>query len=345
MKTRMIAMVIVALGASWASTSEGKPLREIFKRVNSSVVVINSIQTDVIGESQSQPVSVAGLGSGVLISKDGEVITAAHVVQTANKVFVQFSSGEIMTAKVIASEPASDVALLKLSAPPPSGATVAKLGDSDDVEVGDQIFIVGAPLGMGYTLSVGYISARRRSDNVYSGFPLTEFFQTDAAINQGDSGGPMFNMSGEIVGIVSHIMSKSGGSEGLGFAATANMARQFLLERRSLWTGVLGSYITRESAKVFNVPPPGVGMLVQHVAEDSPAALMGLHGGTARATIEGESLVVGGDIILEVQGIPLSIGTYQQIRELIGGLGPGDRIWLKILRGGEQLEIRSPKLP
>ena len=174
--------------------------------------------------------------------------------------------------------------------------------------------------------------------------PLTEFFQTDAAINQGNSGGPMFNMSGEIVGIVSHIISKSGGSEGLGFVATANMARQFLLERRSLWHGVLGSYITRESAKVFNVPPPGVGMLVQHVAEDSPAALMGLQGGTARATIEGESLVVGGDIILEVQGIPVSIGTYPKIRELISGLGPGDNFSLKILRGGEQLEIRSPKL-
>lgn len=345
MKTRMIAIVIVALGASWASTTEGKPLREIFKRVNSSVVVISSLQTEVVGESQSQPVSVAGLGSGALISKDGEIITAAHVVQTANKVSVQFSSGEIITARVIASEPVTDVALLKLSAPPPSGATVAKLGDSDNVEVGDQIFIVGAPLGMSYTLTVGYISARRRSDTIYSGLPLTEFLQTDAAINQGNSGGPMFNMAGEIVGIVSHIISKSGGSEGMGFVATSNMARQFLFERRTLWSGAAGSFITKESAKVFNVPPPGVGMLVQHVAKDSPAALMGLQGGNARATIEGESLVVGGDIVLEVQGIPLSIENYQQIRALIGGLGPGDRFSLKILRGGEQLEIRSPKLP
>ena len=108
-------------------------LPEVFKRVNSSVVVIRSIQPDIIAGSQSQPVSVAGLGSEVLISTDGEVITAAHLVQTKIKVSAQFSSGEIIAARVIASEPVTDVALLKRSAPPPSGATVAKLGDSDNI--------------------------------------------------------------------------------------------------------------------------------------------------------------------------------------------------------------------
>jgi S1-C subfamily serine protease len=272
-------------------------------------------------------------------------MTAAHLVHTADKVFVEFSGGKIVRAIVIASEPFSDVALLKLNSPPPSEAMVAKLGDSDKVEVGDQIFVVGAPHGLSYTLTVGYISARRQMKTVYSGLSLAEFFQTDAAVNEGNSGGPMFNMAGEIVGIVSAIISKSGGSEGLGFVVTSNTARQLLLERRPFWSGISGYFITKESARVFNVPPPGVGMLVQHVAKDSPAAMIGLQGGTVRATIEGENLVLGGDIILEVQGIPLGIENYQEIREMVSRLDPGNLVRVKVLRGGEQLELKSVKLP
>ncbi|MGZ9141576.1 MAG: S1C family serine protease [Candidatus Binatia bacterium] len=344
MNMRLFAMPIVALGVFCASTTEGQALRDVFKRVNSSVVVINTIK-DVIGSPQNQRESVAELGSGVLISKDGEIMTAAHLVQTAEVIFVQFSSGELMIAKVIASEPGADVALLKLNEPPPSGAVVAKLGDSDKTEVGDQIFVVGAPHGISHTLTVGYISGRRQSNFMYSGLSLGEFFQTDAAINQGNSGGPMFTMAGEIVGIVSAIVSKSGGSEGLGFVATSNMARQLLLERRSFWSGVSGHFITNESAKILNVPPPGVGMLVQYVAKNSPAAQMGLRGGTTKATFEGVNVVLGGDVVLAVQGIPWSIKNYEKIQEVVGRLNPGDLVNVKILRGGEQLELSSRKNP
>ena len=344
MNMRLLAIPIVALGVFCASTTEGQALREVFKRVDSSVVVINTIK-DVIGSPQNERVSVAELGSGVLISKDGEIMTAAHLVQTAEAIFVQFSSGELITAKVIASEPVADVALLKLNEPPPSGAVVAKLGDSDKTEVGDQIFIVGAPHGISHTLTVGYISGRRQSNFMYSGLSLGEFFQTDAAINQGNSGGPMFNMAGEIVGIVSAIVSKSGGSEGLGFVATSNMARQLLLERRPFWSGVAGHFITNESAKILNVPPRGVGMLVQYVAKNSPAAQMGLRGGTTKATFEGENVVLGGDVILAVQGIPWSVKNYEKIQEVVGRLNPGDLVRVKILRSGEQLELSARKNP
>jgi serine protease Do len=344
MKTRLIAMVIIVLGLFWASITEGQALREVFKRVNSSVVVIRAVETNVIAGPPSQPAIAGGLGSGVLISTDGEIMTAAHLVETADTVFVQFSNREIFTAKVIASEPAADVALLKLNSPPPSGATVAPLGDSDKVEVGDQIFVIGAPHGISYTLTVGYISARRRPNTLYSGLSLAEFFQTDAAINEGNSGGPMFNMAGEIVGIVSSIISKSGGSQGLGFVATSNMARQLLLQRRSFWGGLSGSFITSQSAKLLNVPPPGEGMLIERVAKNSPAALIGLKGGTTRATIQEENLILGGDIILEVQGIPLSIKNYEKIRDLVT-LGPADAIRVKILRGGEQLELKAVTSP
>ena len=342
MKTRIIATVIIVFGTSWASITEAQALRDVFKRVNSSVVVIKAVETNVIAGPPSQPAS--GLGSGVLISTDGEIMTAAHLVETADTVFVQFSNQEIFTAKVIASEPAADVALLKLNSPLPSGAVVGKLGDSDKVEVGDQIFVIGAPHGISYTLTVGYISARRRPNTVYSGLSLAEFFQTDAAINEGNSGGPMFNMAGEIVGIVSTIISKSGGSEGLGFVATSNMARQLLLQRRSFWGGLSGSFITRASAKILNVPPPGEGMLIERVAKNSPAALIGLKGGTTRATIQGENLILGGDIILEVQGIPFSIQNYEKIRDLLT-LGSTDTIRVKILRAGEQLELKAVTSP
>jgi len=344
MKKTMIIIFIAALKIAWPSPSEGQVLREVFKHVNPSVVVVRAIETDVSALPQSQLLISSAQGSGVLVSTDGEIITAAHLVQTANKVSVEFSGGDIIQARVIASEPASDLALLKLSDPPPSEATPAKLGDSDKIDVGDQIFIVGAPHGISHTLTVGYISARRRPSTVYNGFSLAEFFQTDAAINQGNSGGPMFNMSGEIVGIVSHIISKSGGSEGLGFVVTSNMARQLLFERKSFWSGLSGYFITKDFARVFNVPPPGVGMLVQRVAKDSPAAQIGLRGGTVRATVEGENLVLGGDIILEVQGISFDVENYQKIQELVSRLGPKDSIELKVLRGGERLEL-SEKLP
>ena len=345
MKTRIIALVIIALGTFGASGAEGQALRDVFKRVNASVVVIRSVQSEVIAGSQSQPVMAAGLGSGVLISKDGEIMTAAHLVDTADTVSVEFSNGDIRVAKVIASEPAADVALLKLNGPLPSGAAVAKLGDSDKAEVGDQIFVVGAPHGISYTLTVGYISGRRRPNTLYSGLSLTEFFQTDAAINQGNSGGPMFNMVGEIIGIVSAIISKSGGSEGLGFAATSNMARRLLLEQRSFLGGVAGYFLMGKYAKIFNVPPPGAGMLIQYVAKDSPAARVGLQGGTMRATIEGENLVLGGDIVLAVEEIPFNIKNYEKIREILSRLDREDTIRVKILRGGEQLELKAVTSP
>jgi S1-C subfamily serine protease len=341
---RMIGILIVALGTFCASMTEGQDLREAFKRVKSSVVIINTIQ-DVIANPQNQRASVAELGSGVLISKDGEILTAAHLVQTADAVFVRFSSGDVIVAKVIASEPAADVALLKLTRPPPSGAAAAKLGDSDQTDVADQIFIVGAPHGIGHTLTVGYISGRRRSNFLNSGLSMAEFFQTDAAINQGNSGGPMFNMAGEVVGDVSAIISKSGGSEGLGFVATSNMARQLLLEQKSFWSGVSGYFISTESARLLNIPPPRVGMLIQYIAKNSPAALMGLRGGTTHATVEGENVILGGDVILTVQGIPFSMKNYEKIQDVVTRLGPGDIVSVKILRGGEHLELRTKKNP
>src|SRR5262249_45995825 len=153
-----------------------------------------------------------------------------------DEISVEFLGGETVTARVDASEPAADLSLLQLDRVPPV-ATVSPLADSDTVRVGDQVAIVGAPYGLSHSLSVGWISARWAPNTVYRTMPLAEFFQTDAVINTGNSGGPMFDMNGAVIGLVSHNISKSGGSEGLGFVVTVNTAKKLLLEKRSVWSG------------------------------------------------------------------------------------------------------------
>ena len=201
------------------------------------------------------------------MSADGHVMTAAHVVHSMDEITVEFLGGDRVSAHVIASEPAADLSLLQL-ARVPAGAKVAPLGDSDKVRVGDQVAVVGAPYGLSYSLSVGWISAKWAPNTVYKALPLAEFFQTNATINTGNSGGPMFNMAGEVVGIVSHIISKSGGSEGLGFVVTMKTARQILIEKKYVWEGLEGTLLTGELAEIFNVPG-GAGYLVKTVAKDS----------------------------------------------------------------------------
>ena len=271
---RTVTALLVMIAIAWAlPAAAAETLGQVFKRVTRSVVVVRTRETDAVGQAPGAFTSWRGLGSGVLVSADGKVITAAHIVQTADEVSVEFLTGEAVRARVIASEPSADVSLLQLERVP-AGVLPATLGDSDKVDVGDQVFIIGAPYGISHTLTVGHVSGRHRPNTIYSELAGAEFLQTDAAINQGNSGGPMFNQAGEVVGIVSHIISKSGGFEGLGFVVTSNMARALLLERRSFWSGVQGFVLRDYLAKVFNVPQ-STGILVQRVAAGSPAERSG----------------------------------------------------------------------
>lgn len=327
------AAVVVLL--SQGLPAGAQTVGQTFKRVSPSVVVVRTTESEVNSQNL---VSVPGVGSGVLISADGKVLTAAHVVHTADEIKVEFLDGTTARATVVASEPEADLALLQLDRAP-AAAVVATLGDSDRAEVGDQVFVVGAPYGIGHTLTVGHISARHKPNTIYSGMSLAEFLQTDAAINQGNSGGPMFSMAGQVIGIVSHIISKSGGFEGLGFVVTSNMARRLLLERKSFWSGLDGIVLSGALARALNLPQP-VGLLVQRVAHNSPSAITGLRGGTMKATIDGRTMTVGGDIILEVQGIPITGRTsYEQIQERLGRLHPGAQFTVTILRGGSRVEL------
>jgi S1-C subfamily serine protease len=340
----VVILAIALTGWSSASMVEGtKSLRDVFKRVDPSVVVVGTNSHQVVTGPKMQLATLPGLGSGVLISVDGKVMTAAHVVQTADEIKVQFQNGESVPAKVLTSDPAADVALLQLDRVP-AGAVVARFGDSDETEVGDEVFVVGAPVGMSHTLTVGHISARRKPNTMFGGMSRAEFFQTDAAINQGNSGGPMFNMAGEVVGIVSHIISKSGGFEGLGFVVTANLARRLLLDQNPFWSGVESFMLSGDLARVFNLPQ-NAGMLVQRVASNSPAAQLGLKPGTMTAVIEGDPMIVGGDIILEVQGVPVTGdgASYLVIRDRLIRLRQGEAITVVVWRNGRKEELTAKR--
>ncbi len=338
---RSLALMLVLWHTCAWIPAGAQDLPELFKKVAPSVVIIGTKQKELQPMSGGKFVTAQGLGSGVLISADGKVMTAAHVVQAADKVRVAFPGDTVAEARVIASEPAADVALLQIDRLP-EGAVVAKLGDSDQVEVGDEIFVVGAPFGISHTLTVGHISARHEPNSMLSGVELAEFFQTDAAINQGNSGGPMFNQAGEVIGIVSHILTFSGGFEGLGFVVTSNMARRLLLEEGSFWSGVEGYRLSGEMAKVLNVPQ-SEGMLVLRVAENSPASKAGLEGGTVSAVIEGQSVILGGDIVLDVMGIPIGEeGARDRIQaELKRRQELGQLVKLTVLRGGKRVELST----
>jgi S1-C subfamily serine protease len=337
---RSIRLVLVASVAGnlllwpvWPAAAQG--VREVFRRVAPSVVMIRAGGRDVTAGGQTR---FTETGSGVLISKDGKVMTAAHIVHAMDEIAVQFLGGETVTARVVSSEPAADLSLLQLERVPPAAA-VAPMADSDTVQVGDEVLIVGAPYGLSHSLSVGHISARWAPNTVYRAMPLAEFFQTDAVINTGNSGGPMFSMTGEVIGIVSHNISKSGGSEGLGFVVTLNTARRLLLERRSFWSGLEGVMLSDKLAALLNVPPSMTGYIVKTVAKGSPADQLGLRGASEIATIRGQDMPLGGDIVLSIEGIPLKTENMDKIRDAFSGLTSGDPYKVTVLRAGRVLEL------
>ena len=323
---------------------QAEDLPELFQRVSKSVVVVRARGRDLTAQSgRSVLVKYNEIGSGVLASSDGKVLTAAHVVQIADEVTVEFASGDNVTAKVIASEVKADVALLQASRVP-AGISPARLGDSSTVRVGEQVFIVGAPYGLAHTLTVGHVSGRHKPNTIYAELPLAEFLQTDAAINQGNSGGPMFNMLGEVVGIVSHIISKSGGYEGLGFVVSSNMVRQLMLEKRPFWTGVTWFRVDGHLAEYLNLPQP-FGLLVEEVAKGSPADVVGLRPSLVVAKLEGKDLPLGGDIVLAAMGIHLDDETsFDKVRDRWAHLRPGDEMTFTVFRAGRVVELRG-RLP
>jgi len=346
---RQLARVVVGLGVATLVAWQPVPaqqLAELFQKVSPSVVLVRTVERGIAPDATSGLTTIPGLGSGVLISADGKIMTAAHVVQTADKVAVQFVDGKLYAAHVVSSSLRADVALLQLDQFPVA-LSPSPVGNSDSLDIGEEIIVIGAPYGLDHSLTVGHVSGRMPADLVVSGGPM-EMIQTDAAINQGNSGGPMFNMKGEVVGIVSRIMTQSGGFEGIGFAISSNVASRVLLTAKSFWTGIDGVLLQDTLAAIFNVPQ-SAGFLVQQVAARSPAALLGLQAGTVRARIGSEEMLVGGDIVLGVGGVPIAPNnaSLEQIQNSLSALRVGDTLRVSVLRGGRVVRLFAvrPRTP
>jgi len=337
-----LALMIIALQARPVAAES---LRDLFKKVRPSVVVIMTEETlPEPAWEEGAPTKAGGLGSGVVISEDGKILTASHVVHLADRVAVRFGDGKTLPARILGSEPSADIALIKVEQVP-DGVVVAPMANSDSMEVGDDVFVVGAPYGLTHSLSAGQISGRHAPKTYHGGFTLAEFFQTDASINKGNSGGPMFNMKGEVVGIVSHILTQSGGFEGLGFAVTSNLARKLMLEERTFWGGVDGHQVSGDLAKALNLPVP-VGYLVQRVAKGSFGNTLGLEGGTVEAIIDGEKIYLGGDVILEMQGVKVGEEFADELlRKRMEQLTAGSLITVTVWRWGQRKELMQRWYP
>jgi S1-C subfamily serine protease len=333
-------IALATLAVSAATAEDGRSLAELFRTVDSSVVEIATVKQVAADQGPARRVTSGGLGSGFLISSDGRIMTASHVVQVADEVAVRFVTGDVVRARVLSSDPNADVALIQVESVP-AGVKPARIGNSDEASIGDQIFVIGAPYGISHTLSVGHISGRRAPTQLFGGFERVELLQTDAAINQGNSGGPMFNMRGEVIGVVSHIFSTTGGSQGLGFVITSNLAMRVLIDKPTAWTGLDGVLVEGPVAAALNIPQ-GAGVVVEGVAAGSPASALGLRPGTLKTQIGGQTLSLGGDIILNIYGIRIGEPDFQRrIRETGQSLGESDEIVVEVLRNGEVVRLSN----
>ena len=318
---------------------KAQDLSKIYEKVSPSVVVIFTTENDVIKkDGVNLKTSSQGLGSGFAIS-DTTVVTAAHVVNVPEIINVQFIDGEIIPANVISYNKTADVALLKLLWPKKNVKTVP-FGDSNALKAGNRVFVVGAPFGLGQSLSAGYVSGFKKQSVGTNPFTQAEFIQTDAAINSGNSGGPLFNLQGEVVGVVSHITTKSGGFNGIGFASTSNLTVDLLMNHKSPWFGADLYHLTGEKAERFGVPQNS-GLLVQRVVFSSLLGVMGIKGGDAETTINGEKVIIGGDIILAFDDIEFDTTdeALLKLAEFAESLEQGSHFEIKVLRRGEIITL------
>src|SRR5579863_6895909 len=263
------------------------------------------------------------LGSGVVVSQDGYILTNNHVVDGATDVKVSFADKEEYPAKVIGTDKATDVAVLKINK---TGLTTLPLADSSRAEVGDVVLAIGEPFGLGQTVTMGIISAKGRAGLGIERFE--DFIQTDASINRGNSGGALIDTRGELVGINTAILSgETGGNQGIGFAIPANLAKNIMtqiLDKGKVTRGYMGiqpQELTPELAKSFGISNTH-GVAVATVAPDSPAAKAGLK---------------VGDVVTAVNGV--NIEDENSFRLQIAGFAPGTTIHLKLDRSGQAMDV------
>ncbi|MCX6373171.1 MAG: trypsin-like peptidase domain-containing protein [Actinobacteria bacterium] len=328
---------------------DGQSPEQIYQTLSGGVVMVlsdfASTGTDQFGQTQSGQ----ALGTGFVVDNDGYILTNAHVVeengQQASGVTVVFNKGGSETQRVkgelIGVDVGSDVAVIKVD---PSAVTLnpLPLGDSSKVAVGEPVVAIGNPLGYDFSITSGIVSATGRSLQAPNGQTIPNGIQTDAAINQGNSGGPLIDGNGKVIGINEQIASQGGGNDGLGFAVPINTAIRSLDQLRATgevqyaWIGVGMQTITSDVASTFNMKTQG-GALVEKVYPDSPAAKAGIKAGDQTVTVQGQQFTIGGDVITAADG--QAIASADELSAFITQKKPGDKVTLTVERDGKTQDI------
>jgi S1-C subfamily serine protease len=318
--------------------------RTIYKRDAPGVVFIRA---KVTSGGQAAEAS----GSGFVIGRGGSIVTNAHVVGDAKTVSVQFSDSKVATAKVAGADPSTDIALLLVD---PGGLVLhaLELGSSKHVQVGDPALAIGNPFGLDRTLTTGVISAvQRQIPSLQEGFDISNALQTDAAINPGNSGGPLLDAHGRVIGVNSQIETGNGGrgNVGIGFAVAIDTAKEVIprlrregsIERAYLGVGTHTIDGLLAQAKL----PVRDGALVINVTPGSPAAKAGIRPGTRKASVGGQTVTLGGDIIRAIDG--KRVRTSDDVARIIGAKRPGDSAQIQVLRRGrpETVTVKLGKRP
>ncbi len=345
----------VALNTAPVS-GEGLTPAQIYQQYSAGVVEVFS----TFSATQSQQLSPFGqqsggaaqaLGSGFVVSSEGYIITNAHVVEDngtrASSVSVMFKNADgtdstKVPATIVGIDETSDVALLRIDPAKAPQLLALTLGDSSAVQVGEPVVAIGNPLGYDFTVTSGIVSAVNRNLESPNGSVIPDGIQTDAAINSGNSGGPLFNAHGEVIGINEQIATQSGGNEGLGFAVPINTAKNVIEQLKSsgkvtyAWLGIQGQSITSDVAGALGLKVDN-GVLIAAVTQGSPAEKAGLKGGSQQSQLQGQTLVGGGDIITAIDGEKVS--GMDDLISIINQHKPGDTVTLTVLSGTSTKDV------
>ena len=327
-----------------------KNLTDLYRNALPSVVRIEVTQRVDVGSSGQfgfggppaapggpQEFLQRGEGLGFVWDKQGHIVTNYHVIAGATEVEVQFAGGPSLEAEVLGTDPDADLAVIKVDLPPEELRPLP-LGISSSLQPGQLAFAIGNPFGQEFTMTSGIVSAvgrTIRSSN--STFSIPEVIQTDAPINPGNSGGPLLNRAGEVIGINTQIVSRSGGSAGIGFSVPIDIAKQVvpvLIEGDAFeysWLGISGRGLIPELAEAMNLPADTRGVVLINVVENSPADRAGLRDRGRTYQVEGQEFPLGGDIILTINGALLR-DMDDLVAYLVDGTRPGDEVSLDVIR-------------
>jgi S1-C subfamily serine protease len=314
--------------------------------VQITATTVTQAPADPFNLVPSTPQTSQSLGSGFVIDRAGHIVTNFHVIQGAQKVQVSFSGQDQIPATVVGKDRSTDVAVLKVDAHA-RALTPLPLGDSDAVHVGDPVYAIGNPFGLTRTLTTGVVSAVQRQIFAPNGVPIESAIQTDAAINHGNSGGPLLDSGGRVIGVTSQIQTGSDanqGNVGIGFAIPVNTVRdiagQIIANGKALhaFLGLSAASLTPQLKQLFNLPTDK-GLLVQRVDHGTAADKAGIKPGTTQVVVEGETYLVGGDIITKIDGRPVT--TYEQLVSVVLRKKPGDTMSIELYHRGSKRTVTA----